>query len=202
MLFLEAADDVLVRRFESVRRAHPLQGGGRLVDGIAAERELLADLRGEADLVVDTTGCPCTSCAGRSRSAFSGEDAAGALRATVLSFGFKYGLPRGRRPRRRRAVPAQPALDPGAAPAHRPGPGRPRLRAVAGGRRPSSSTSTPSCSTWSAPATSGEGKRYLTLASAAPAASTASVAMAEELAERLAGDGVQTTVVHRDLGRE
>ena len=45
VLFLEAADEVLVRRFESVRRPHPLQGGGRLLDGIAAERELLRDLR-------------------------------------------------------------------------------------------------------------------------------------------------------------
>ena len=55
VLFLEASDDVLVRRFENVRRAHPLQGDGRLVDGIAAERELLAALRDEADLVLDTT---------------------------------------------------------------------------------------------------------------------------------------------------
>ena len=55
VLFLEASDDVLVRRFESVRRAHPMQGDGRLVDGIAAERELLAPLRDEADLVIDTS---------------------------------------------------------------------------------------------------------------------------------------------------
>ena len=50
-----ATDDVLVRRFESVRRAHPLQGDGRLVDGIAAERELLAPLRDDADLIIDTS---------------------------------------------------------------------------------------------------------------------------------------------------
>src|SRR6266508_6297087 len=55
VLFLEASDEVLVRRFENVRRAHPLQGEGRLVDGISAERVLLAGLRGEADLVVDTS---------------------------------------------------------------------------------------------------------------------------------------------------
>src|SRR5437867_3708551 len=55
VLFLEARDEVLVRRFESVRRAHPLQGDGRLIDGITAERILLEGLRGEADLVVDTS---------------------------------------------------------------------------------------------------------------------------------------------------
>src|SRR3989442_11252860 len=55
VLFLEARDDVLVRRFETVRRAHPLQGDGRLVDGIASERRLLGGLRDEADLVLDTS---------------------------------------------------------------------------------------------------------------------------------------------------
>src|SRR5881409_192807 len=55
VLFLEARDDVLVRRFENVRREHPMQGEGRLVDGIAAERALLAPLREEADLVLDTS---------------------------------------------------------------------------------------------------------------------------------------------------
>ena len=55
VLFLEASDDVLVRRFEGVRREHPLQGTGRLTDGIAAERALLAPLRDDADLVIDTS---------------------------------------------------------------------------------------------------------------------------------------------------
>src|SRR5690348_7770407 len=55
VLFLEASDEALVRRFENVRRAHPLQGEGRLSDGITAERALLAPLRDDADLVVDTT---------------------------------------------------------------------------------------------------------------------------------------------------
>src|SRR3954447_19171944 len=55
VVFLEASDDVLVRRFENVRRAHPLQGEGRLIDGILAERSILAPLRDEADLVIDTS---------------------------------------------------------------------------------------------------------------------------------------------------
>ncbi|OEV11892.1 glmZ(sRNA)-inactivating NTPase, partial [Streptomyces nanshensis] len=56
VVFLEASDEALVRRFESVRRPHPLQGDGRIVDGIAAERDLLRELRGDADLVIDTSG--------------------------------------------------------------------------------------------------------------------------------------------------
>lgn len=55
IVFLESSDDALVRRFESVRRPHPLQGDGRIVDGIAAERDLLRELRGDADLVIDTS---------------------------------------------------------------------------------------------------------------------------------------------------
>src|SRR6266516_6272349 len=55
VLFLEARDEVLVRRFESVRRAHPLQGDGRLADGITAERELLLDAREQADVLIDTS---------------------------------------------------------------------------------------------------------------------------------------------------
>ena len=54
-VFLEAADEVLVRRQEAARRPHPLQGDGRLLDGLQREREVLAGLRGDADLVIDTT---------------------------------------------------------------------------------------------------------------------------------------------------
>ena len=56
VVFLDATDEALVRRFESVRRPHPLQGDGRLLDGILRERELLGDLRGEADILIDTSG--------------------------------------------------------------------------------------------------------------------------------------------------
>ena len=55
LLFLEATDEVLVRRQEAARRPHPLQGSGRLLDGLQREREVLADLRGDADLVIDTS---------------------------------------------------------------------------------------------------------------------------------------------------
>ena len=92
VVFLEASDDTLVRRFESVRRPHPLQEAGRVVDGIAAERELLQPVRGQADLVLDSSDLNVHELRARMRDAFGG-DADIALRVNVISFGFKYGLP-------------------------------------------------------------------------------------------------------------
>jgi UPF0042 nucleotide-binding protein len=93
VLFLEAADDALVRRFESVRRPHPLQGDGRLVDGIVREKELLRDLRGSADLVLDSTSLNVHELRGKVTAAFGDSTDGPDLHLTVLSFGFKYGLP-------------------------------------------------------------------------------------------------------------
>ena len=81
VLFLEASDEALVRRFESVRRPHPLQGDGRLVDGIARERALLRDLRGDADLVLDTSDLNVHELRGKVAAAF-GEDRHGHRRCT------------------------------------------------------------------------------------------------------------------------
>src|SRR3954454_14721193 len=95
VLFLEARVDVLVRRFENVRREHPMQGEGRLVDGIEAERALLAPIRDEADLVLDTSDRSVHELRRSIESAFTGDgaDLRPTLPATVLSFGYKYGLP-------------------------------------------------------------------------------------------------------------
>jgi RNase adapter protein RapZ len=92
VVFLEASDETLVRRFESVRRPHPLQEDGTLVDGIAAERELLQGVRGEADLVLDTSQLNVHELRARMRAAF-GDGADTRLRLSIVSFGFKYGLP-------------------------------------------------------------------------------------------------------------
>ena len=92
VVFLEAADETLVRRFDGVSRPHPLQEGGRVVDGIAAERELLAPLRAEADLILDTSALNVHELRSRMQDAFASEGDT-ALRVTVVSFGFKYGLP-------------------------------------------------------------------------------------------------------------
>jgi RNase adapter protein RapZ len=92
VLFLDANDDVLVRRFEQGRRPHPLQGGGRILDGIAAERELLKELRDASDVVLDTSTFNVHGLATAITELFS-ETGPVALRLNVMSFGFKYGLP-------------------------------------------------------------------------------------------------------------
>ncbi|MDI3241854.1 RNase adapter RapZ [Arthrobacter sp. AL08] len=92
VLFLDANDDVLVRRFEQGRRPHPLQAGGRILDGIAAERELLHELRTSADIVLDTSALNVHGLATAITELFS-ETGPVALRLNVMSFGFKYGLP-------------------------------------------------------------------------------------------------------------
>ncbi|HEY8753886.1 MAG TPA: RNase adapter RapZ [Arthrobacter sp.] len=92
VLFLDANDDVLVRRFEQGRRPHPLQEGGRILDGIAAEREVLKELRDSADVVLDTSGYNVHGLATAITELFT-ETGPVALRLNVMSFGFKYGLP-------------------------------------------------------------------------------------------------------------
>lgn len=93
VLFLEAADETLVKRYEAARRVHPLAGSDRVVDGIARERALLADLRAEADLVIDTTDMNVHELRDRLVDAF-GHPGAHGLAVNVVTFGFKNGTPR------------------------------------------------------------------------------------------------------------
>jgi UPF0042 nucleotide-binding protein len=204
VLFLEARDDVLVRRFENVRRAHPLQGDGRLVDGISAERQLLAGLRDEADLVLDTSDRTVHQLRHAIESAFASGgslDEIPELRATVVSFGYKYGLP----------VDADLVVDvrflpnPHWIPELRPLTGRdePVRDYVLGqeGAHEFLDRYTEILRIIGAGYTR-ERKRYLTLAVGCTGGKHRSVAMAEQLAKRLSDMGVHATVVHRDLGRE
>ena len=92
VLFLEATDAVLVRRFEQVRRPHPLQGDGTLLDGIGAERQRMLGLRESSDIIVDTSDLNIHQLATKISETFSSADTPG-LQLTVLSFGYKYGLP-------------------------------------------------------------------------------------------------------------
>ncbi|MGB2757252.1 MAG: RNase adapter RapZ [Acidimicrobiia bacterium] len=91
ILFLDASDDVLVRRYEDTRRRHPLSEGTTLASGIAKERELLEDLRGVADVIIDTSELNVHQLRDRLIEAFSG--GAGKLQVSVTSFGYKHGLP-------------------------------------------------------------------------------------------------------------
>jgi UPF0042 nucleotide-binding protein len=92
VLFLEASDSTLVKRFESVRRPHPLQADGTLLDGISAERTMLSKVRGQADVVIDTSELNIHQLSTRIGDEFRTESSA-KLSVTVESFGFKHGIP-------------------------------------------------------------------------------------------------------------
>ena len=199
IIFLEASDDSLVRRHEAVRRPHPLQGDGRLVDGIAREREMLRDLRAEADIVLDTTDLNVHELGAKVLAAFD-QDEPG-LHATVMSFGFKYGLP----------VDADLVVDC----RFLPNPHWvPELRPLNGTDEPvrayvmAQQGADEFLDTYERLLTiigdgyQREGKRYATIAVGCTGGKHRSVAVTEELARRLAGHGVEASVVHRDLGRE
>lgn len=199
-LFLEASDESLVRRFESSRRPHPLQGSGRILDGIERERSLLAEFRGQSDLVIDTTNLNVHDLRRRVEAAFPDNDRV-QLRATIMSFGFKYGIP----------VDADIVLDA----RFLPNPyWVPELRERTGLEaavndyvvsRPEAKSFLDTVTRLVDIVADGylrEGKRYVTVAIGCTGGKHRSVAMSENLSVRLVRSGVETLVTHRDLGRE
>lgn len=93
ILFLDCSDEVLVRRFKESRRAHPLSPGGRIIEGIRKERELLSEIREMADRVIDTTDLTPRQFGMELKRIFAEEQKFEQLAVTVMSFGFKYGVP-------------------------------------------------------------------------------------------------------------
>jgi RNase adapter protein RapZ len=93
VLFLDAADEVLVRRYEATRRKHPLAADDRVSDGIANERALLEELKGQVDIVLDTTELNVHELRDRLRELFDSDQRAGSLQTSIVSFGYKHGLP-------------------------------------------------------------------------------------------------------------
>ncbi|MEV0272833.1 RNase adapter RapZ [Hamadaea sp. NPDC050747] len=200
VVFVDADDDVLIRRFENVRRSHPLQGNGRLSDGIAAERDLLAEARDLADVVIDTSHLNVNQLRSRVEELFAGEDAL-KLRVTVLSFGFKYGLP----PDADFVLDARFLPNPFWVPELRDHSGRDGdvSRYVLGQRGAATFVETYArLINATAPGFEREGKRYLTVAVGCTGGKHRSVAIAEELARRLRELRVVASAQHRDLGRE
>jgi UPF0042 nucleotide-binding protein len=200
IVFVDADDKVLIRRFESVRRAHPLQGDGRLADGITAERELLLDAREQADVLIDTSHLNVNQLRARVEEMFAGEDAR-RLRVTVLSFGFKYGLP----PDADFVLDARFLPNPFWVPELREHTGQEAevSRYVLGqhGARSFIETYARLISS-TASGFEREGKRYLTVAVGCTGGKHRSVAIAEELARRLREVRLAAAAQHRDLGRE
>jgi UPF0042 nucleotide-binding protein len=200
VVFLEASDDALVRRFENVRRPHPLQENGRVSEGIAAERRQLQSLRAQADLVLDTSALNIHDLRSRMRDAFGDEDET-AIRVTVLSFGFKYGLP----------VDADMVADcrflpnPHWVPELAPQTGQDQaVRDYVLGQ-PGASDFLDAYTDALKIALAGYqrgGKHFVTVAVGCTGGKHRSVVIAEEIAARLAGPWPGVQVAHRDLGRE
>ena len=200
VLFLEASDDILVRRYEQNRRSHPLQGNQTLAEGISAERTLLAPIRATADLVIDTSALSVPALRESIEQAFGTEETSHTS-VTVESFGYKYGLPMdadtvmdvrflpnphwvdelrrhtGQHPAVRDYVLGQPGAMDFLDTYHR------LLDVVIDGYRR-------------------EGKRYMTVAIGCTGGKHRSVAIAEALADQLQDDHLTVRVLHRDLGRE
>ena len=93
VLFLEASDDALIRRFDASRRPHPLADAERLLEGIQKERALLEELKGRADVVIDTSVLNVHELRERLVAIFAADAAATSLQVDIVSFGFKHGLP-------------------------------------------------------------------------------------------------------------
>jgi UPF0042 nucleotide-binding protein len=200
VLFLDASDEALVRRFEQVRRPHPLQGEGRMLDALAAERRMLADLRERADMVIDTSELNVHELGRTVRAAMrqAGDDA---LRVSIVSFGFKYGLP----------MDADHVVDVRflsnpywiSELRHLSGRDEPVRDYVLG--LPGATTFVERYVDALEPVFEGyrhEDKHYVTIAVGCTGGKHRSVAIGEALAARLRARGHHVTVAARDLGRE
>lgn len=203
VVFVDASDESLVRRFDAVRRPHPLQGEGLLLDGIRRERRMLADLRSNADVVVDTSNYNVHQLSAKVDSLIE-TGVKVRLRLAVMSFGFKYGIP----------LDADTVLDlrflpnPYWDPAMRPYTGKDAtVRDFVLGQELAGSflDQTERMLRTAVAGYLAEGRRFVTVAIGCTGGKHRSVAIAEELALRLADledVGVQLTTFHRDLGRE
>ncbi len=200
LLFLDATDGVLVRRQEAARRPHPLQASGRLIDGLRRERTALANLRANADLVIDTSDLNVHQLTDRISESFGTPDTI-RLKVTVISFGFKYGIP----------VDADFVADM----RFLPNPyWVPQLRGQTGRSREVSDyvleqdgarefvDSYVQLLTGVAKGYLREGKRFMSVAVGCTGGKHRSVAMTEEIARQMREVGYDVGTVHRDLGRE
>ena len=199
ILFLDAADDVLIRRFEGTRRRHPQAARG-VVDSIADERALLQPIRDRADLVIDTGELNTNQLRSRLLEVFSSEEQGSSMRTSVVSFGFKHGVPLDVDLMFDCRFLPNPYWDE-------------RLRSHSGLEpevreyvldRPETTAFLDKLEDLLAmliPAYQKEGKSYLTLAMGCTGGRHRSVVLAEELSRRLDAHELPTTVFHRDVDR-
>jgi UPF0042 nucleotide-binding protein len=202
ILFLEASDEALVRRYEEKRRPHPLAPTERVQDGIARERTLLGVLKDDADIVIDTSNLTPHQLRERIRLSFEHDvDASRQMQIGLISFGYKYGLP----------MDADLVFDtrfipnPHWVPELRPLTGtdeRVRDYVLAKPEAKAYLARIEDMLEMVVPAFVDEGKHYLTIAIGCTGGHHRSVVFAEELARFLVGIGHPARVHHRDLDRE
>jgi UPF0042 nucleotide-binding protein len=202
VLFLDAADDVLVRRYEASRRRHPLSDTERVVDGIARERALLEQLKGDADVIVDTSNLNVHQLRDRLQELFAGGGTSGpGLQVNLVSFGYKHGLP----------LDVDLVFDCRFLPnPHWVDELRPHTGLDADVRAYvlAQDVTTPfldeldSLLALTMPGYEEEGKAYLSIGVGCTGGRHRSVAIAEELANRLRTHGYHATVHHRDVDRD
>jgi UPF0042 nucleotide-binding protein len=206
ILFVDAADDALVRRFESTRRPHPLQGGGRILDGISKERVRLQEIRNAADIVIDSSALNIHQLEKKVNDYFN-QSSDVDLKVNILSFGYKYGIPVDADLVMDCRFIANPHWDP-------------KLRPLTGMDKSVSKAVLESSNVEEfleryqllfdtlAEGFIIEGRKFLTLAIGCTGGKHRSVAITEELVTRLANGKnlsnyrIQTHGIHRDLGRE
>lgn len=206
IIFVDASDDALVRRFESTRRPHPLQAGDRIVDGISREREKLREVRESADIVIDSSDLNIHQLEKKTGELFH-HDAMIDLAVNVLSFGYKFGIP----------VDADLVMDcrfipnPHWVPELRPLNGTDKAVSDMVLQAPNVDeflTKYVALFQSIAPGFIREGKKFITLAVGCTGGKHRSVAIAEELKSRLSGtslpghENIAVQVAHRDLGRD
>ena len=200
ILFLDASTDALVRRYESTRRRHPRAGAERLVEAIERERELLEPVKEGADVVVDTTDLNIHQLRDRVTDLFAAEGTDSGMQITLLSFGFKHGLP----------VDVDMVIDCRFLP-------NPHwvdeLRPLTGKDKPVRDYVFAQPATEQflrrltdlldllLPAYEAEGKAYLSIAFGCTGGRHRSVAIAEEVASRMRTGGAMPRVAHRDLAK-
>lgn len=201
VLFLDASDEVLVRRFETLRRPHPLQGDGSILDGIAAERSLMTQLREQAEMLLETSDFNVHDLTTATTELFT-ESGPIVIRLNIMSFGFKYGVPQDSNYMADvRFIP-----NPHWVPALRPytGTDQPVAEYVLG--QEGVKAFIDSYVDMMEPVIEGyraENKHYATLAFGCTGGKHRSVAITQEIAKRLeAYPGVRVRTSHRDMGRE
>jgi UPF0042 nucleotide-binding protein len=200
IVFLDASDQDLVNRYEATRRRHPLAPADRVVEGIRKERHMMEQLRGEADLVIDSSGLSPHGLRDRIREAFADTPAEKGLHVSIVSFGFKYGSPRDAD----MVVDVRFLPNPHWVDELRPLPGTAtQVRDYVRGQ--------PDYREFmdrfegvldvAVPGYVREGKSYLTIAVGCTGGHHRSVVVAEELAGYLRGMDLPVIVAHRDLER-